>query len=244
MGEIRPLPDFIKEEEDRLKVSRIEVIKLKNQLLIGAITEDAVMTAFEELQEEINTSNQLLEYYLAMYDERANGRYNNRKKLETVAAEKFALKEEMRRAMAVFASTRNPAFAQEAVEIYVNQMKPLVAADLEEKYARCEVVAMSAKSGSGAGAGANKGSGNADNSDDEDDGGQSSGALSGSNTVYRLYQDAVTPARLEYTLLEPRVLSFNLGAGPVRVVPSNKKKPRERFVATGLSISDIADEEI
>lgn len=247
MGDIRPLPEFIEEEEGRLKDARMQVIKLKNQLLIGTVTEDAVIAAFEELQEEINTSNQLLEYYLAMYDERANGRYNNRKRLEAVAAEKFGLKEEMRRAMAIFTKTRNPAFAQEAVEIYVNQMRPLVATDLEEKYAQCEVVAESLGGGSGA---ANKGRyADADDSDDEG-GGDTANAASGSKTMYRLYQETVTPARLEYTLLEPRVLSFNLGASLVKDKAKEKsrgrgrERERERFVPTGMSISDIADEEI
>lgn len=260
MGDIRPLPEFIEEEEGRLKAARMRVIELKNQLLIGTVSLDDVLTAFEGLQEEINTSNQLLEYYLALYDERANA-HRNGKRLAAVAADKFALKEEMRRAMAIFATTRNQAFVQEAVEIYVNQLRPLVVANLEETYARCEVVAETSKGA----AGGKSSAAAADDDDDADDGTRgdkkAEGGVQGSKLIYKLYQDTVTPAKLEYTLLEPRVVTFNLGApitmgdkakvkkvkvgGESAATSGGKKGHRaDEFVDAGVNFMEIVDDEI
>lgn len=239
MGDTRPLPKFIEEEENNLKSARKKVIELKNQLLIGAISEADVMNAFKELQEDINTSNQLFEYYLARYDGIVHS-YNNKQRLERVAAEKFAIKEDMRRAMGAYESTHNEAFVQDAVEIYVGQFRPLVTADLGDKYARCEVVTeMRVKNPK------SKSTHYGDGADDMDEGrGAKSIELPTAKLMYRLRQEEVTPDMLEYTLLEPRVVSFHLGGPIVKKSKGGNKQDGIRLIESGINFAELVDDEL
>lgn len=245
MGDIRPLPQFIEEEEGNLKAARKRVIELKNKLLMGAISESEVMEAFKELQEDINTSNQLFEYYLTRYDGIVHS-YNNKQRLEKVAAEKFAIKEDMRRAMSAYESTHNEAFVQDAVEIYVGQFKPLVTADLGDKYARCEVVSeirvKKPKS---------KSTHYGDGADDVDEGrGAKPVELPTAKLVYCLRQEEVTPDMIEYTLLEPRVVAFNLGGGPLVAKPKKAKNSgggtdkQIKLLDSGINFAELVDDEL
>ena len=133
MGETRPLPISIKEEEAALKALRDEVILLKNRLLVGAITNDQVLERFDELKDSINTSNQMLEYYLDLYTKIA-ANPEMQKRRQRTEVEKFRLKDEMGRAMRSYRNTGTNKFVQDAVEIYVKQFQPLASEELGQMY--------------------------------------------------------------------------------------------------------------
>lgn len=217
MGETRQLPDFIEEEEAELKRVRTMVIELKNKLMVGAVDNKDVLGVFDELKDDINTSNKMLEYYLTLYSKFGD----NAEKLQRIESDKFMIKDEMRRAMAAFRATGNTKFAQDAVEIYINQMRPLIKTDLNDKYAECRISTTTVR---GSGGGGDK---NNDDDDSDDEGGDNngtSGAGGGQNIVYSLIQRKVTPKMLEYTLIEPRVIAFNLGAPVAAAAVAAPKK--------------------
>lgn len=217
MGDTRPLPEFIEEEEAELKKVRMNVIELKNQLMVGAVSDKDVLGVFDELKDDINTSNKMLEYYLSLYSKLGE----NTEKQKHLETDKFVIKDEMRRAMAAFRTTGNTKFAQDAVEIYINQMLPLIKTDLNNKYANCRITAEIKKS--------SKKKPAADDSDDDDGDGDEAdagGDADGQNIVYKLVQQQLTPKQLEYTLIEPRVVAFNLGAPMVATAAAAPAKKR------------------
>lgn len=138
MGDSKPLPEYIKEEEDRIKSLRDEVIHLKNQLLVGYISNNDVLERFDELKADINTSNQLLEYYLEIYTSLVDSP-QMKTHLEDMDMNKYKLKEEMLFALNNYKKTKNTKFIHDAVEIYVNQFNPLFKTILKEKYAECTI---------------------------------------------------------------------------------------------------------
>lgn len=139
MGLTKLLPEFIDEEEKTIKTIRNEIIGLKNKLFVGEITNEQVIEKFDELKNEINTSNQLLEYYFDIYLKLvANPELE--KKIRRTEADKFVLKNEMNNALKEYRKTGNNKLIQDAVEIYVNQFMPLVKMCLQEKYDECKVI--------------------------------------------------------------------------------------------------------
>jgi len=190
MGDTRPLPAFIEEEEKEMKKLRDEVIQLKNKLLMGIITNDQVLEKFDELKNDINTSNQILEFYLDIYT-KIVANPSAEKKLQQTETEKFLLKEEMGSAVKKYKNTGNSTFIKDTVDIYINQLRPLIETELSEKYKECAVI---------------------------------SKWDTMTRQLFYLIQNKHTIESLEYSFIEPRVITFRTGYSvPLRQRQQNNK---------------------
>jgi hypothetical protein len=231
MGDVKQLPDLIKEEEDLLKRAKTEVIELKNQLMVGIIKNDDVLKRFDELREDINTSNQMLEYYLELYT-KIVANPDNAKQMQINETKRGELRELMRIAMDRYKRTQNPQLAQDAVEIYVNEFRGLSKEWLSLKYENMYIMP-ELKTGQLAGNGQIRDRGDDDNGED-DVPGQTTGGVKEQKIVYKLVQTPISTKSLEYAIIEPRVLQFNIGnymPAPVaepRAAKKNKPKTAKR----------------
>lgn len=101
-----------------------DVIDAKNKLLFGYITSETAVEEFDKLKEMINDSSSFLEYFIDRFSNIAN----NKAKIELINSLKTDINNtyinNIKIAIENFNKTNDEQFVKDAVDIYVNILKP------------------------------------------------------------------------------------------------------------------------
>ena len=127
------LINHIKELEKDNDNYKNEIIDYKNKLLFGYTTTEIAVEKFDKTREAINDINFLLNFnyerLFAIVDNKSND-----EKLNKLKEELYIYISQIKQSMKDFDTTKNVQFVRDAVEIYVNQMKPKIDELLQLKY--------------------------------------------------------------------------------------------------------------
>jgi len=125
IGKMELIPDLLKEIEKTLKKYKNTIINNKNKLLFGFINSDEAIERFEEIKEAINLYSSLYEEYYKKYNEIFN---NNEKtnELNTEISKFYIQINLIKDKIKNMNETSNITYAQEAVDIYITYIIPLL----------------------------------------------------------------------------------------------------------------------
>lgn len=133
VGKYEVLPDTLEYIEGEIKEKKNEIINDKNKLLFGLITSETAIKKFEDLREYINELNSLLESYLEEY----HNIVNNTEKLNELKInieKSYFYIDQIKSSIQQMNDEDNVQYANDAVSIYVNELKPILKQILEQKY--------------------------------------------------------------------------------------------------------------
>lgn len=124
---------YLHEEETNLMNDKTEVIKYKNDLLFGYLSENEVVDKFEELKKNIKSETSDYEFLLSQYNEVVN---NNEKvkKINKNTKEIYELIDKLRNTMDKYEKTDNIRYVDDAVTLYVNELTPKIKQNNQLKY--------------------------------------------------------------------------------------------------------------
>lgn len=124
---------YLNEEETNLNDDKTEVIKYKNDLLFGYLSENEVVDKFEELKEKIKSETSNYEFLLSQYNEVVN---NNEKfqKINKNTKEIYELIDTLRNTIDKYDKTDNLRYVDDAVTLYVNELTPKIKQNNQLKY--------------------------------------------------------------------------------------------------------------
>jgi len=124
---------YLNEEETNLADDKAEVIKYKNDLLFGYLSEEKVVDKFEELKEKIKSETSNYEFLLSQYNEVAN---NNEKfkEINKNTKEIYELIDKIRNTIDKYEKTDNIRYVDDAVTLYVNDLTPRIKQNNQLKY--------------------------------------------------------------------------------------------------------------
>ena len=123
----------LKKEELDLKKYKMKIIDEKNKLLFGYVSTEDAINKFDEFKNEIKSSSELLGHY---YDE-YNLVFDNEEKkmtLKQLISSSYLFINEIKDAIKNFEKTKNTQYCQDAVTMYVKQLKPVLNQILGLKY--------------------------------------------------------------------------------------------------------------
>ena len=125
--------EYLNDEEDNLTKDKSEVIKYKNDLLFGYLSENEVVNKFEELKEKIKSETSNYEFLLSQYNEVVN---NNEKfkKINKNTKEIYELIDTLRNTIDKYDKTDNLRYVDDAVTLYVNELTPKIKQNNQLKY--------------------------------------------------------------------------------------------------------------
>ena len=106
-----------------INITKLKIIKAKNDLLFGYLKEDKAFKEFEELTTELETETKTYEYLL----EKFILSYDNPVQREQLKKEKVELGlniQQFKEMIAEFNKTNNPQIVYNAVEVYINEIEP------------------------------------------------------------------------------------------------------------------------
>jgi len=125
--------EYLNEEEVNITNDKSEVIKYKNNLLFGYLSENEVVNKFEELKEKIKSETANYEFLLSEY----NIIVNNNEKIKTIdknTKEIYELVDKIRNATDKYEKTDNLRYVDDAVTVYVNDLTPKIKENNKLKY--------------------------------------------------------------------------------------------------------------
>jgi hypothetical protein len=124
---------YLNEEEVNLMNDKTEVIKYKNDLLFGYLSENEVVDKFEELKEKIKSETSNYEFLLSQYNEVVNNNEKS-KKINKNTKEIYELIDKLRNTMDKYEKTDNIRYVDDAVTLYVNDLTPKIKQNNQLKY--------------------------------------------------------------------------------------------------------------
>jgi hypothetical protein len=125
--------EIIQDVEDSLKEEKNQLIRDKNNLLFGYITTEEALEHFDVLKKDITELTNSYTFHL----EEFNDITDNPKKKEELNLNQetaYQLIQEIKDLIQKFDGVENASFINDAVEIYVNQLQPLLSKVRNEKY--------------------------------------------------------------------------------------------------------------
>ena len=124
---------YLNEEETNLNDDKTEVIKYKNDLLFGYLSENEVVDKFEELKEKIKSETSNYEFLLSQYNEVVN---NSEKfqKITKNTKEIYETIDKIRNTIDKYDKTDNLRYVDDAVTLYVNDLTPKIKQNNQLKY--------------------------------------------------------------------------------------------------------------
>ena len=125
--------DIISDVEQTLQVEKNQLIQDKNDLLFGYITTEEALNKFEILKKDISDLTNSYSFHL----EELNDITDNKKKREILNKNQetaYQLIDEIKEAIAKFNETGNQQWVNDAIEIDVNQLQPLLKKIRDSKY--------------------------------------------------------------------------------------------------------------
>jgi hypothetical protein len=124
---------YLNEEETNLNDDKIEVIKYKNDLLFGYLSENEVVDKFEELKEKIKSETSNYEFLLSQYNEVVNNNEKS-KKINKNMKEIYEMIDKIRNTIDKYEKTDNIHYVDDAVTLYVNDLTPKIKENNQLKY--------------------------------------------------------------------------------------------------------------
>ena len=124
---------YLNEEEVNLMNDKTEVIKYKNDLLFGYLSENEVVDKFEELKEKIKSETSNYEFLLSQYNEVVNNNEKS-KKINKNTKEIYELIDTLRNTIYKYDKTDNLRYVDDAVTLYVNDLTPKIKQNNQLKY--------------------------------------------------------------------------------------------------------------
>ena len=125
--------DIIMDVEKSIQKYKNDLIQDKNDLLFGYITTEEALNNFEFLKKEISEFTNSYSFHLGEF----NDITNNKAEKETLDKNQetaYIVMDEMKELLGKFNETKNQSFVNDSVEIYVNQLQPLLTKIRNSKY--------------------------------------------------------------------------------------------------------------
>jgi hypothetical protein len=124
LNPVELLDNIVNKEKEKLAAYQLQIIKTKNDLLFGYITQDAAIEIFENIKISIKDTTVKLEAYLIRL---LNVTHNskNQSGLSTNQAELYKHIQDLKTHIKMFKSTDEFIHILEAVEIYINIIIPM-----------------------------------------------------------------------------------------------------------------------
>lgn len=132
-GIVNSYESFIKDIENDIKKTKDNIILSKNKLLFGYIDEETVLTEFDNYKEEIKDLSALLNYIMTDYINSTDNREKN-KLLEQKKVQSYEYITQIKECMSNFNAENNSQYVVDAVNIYVNNLRPLLNEIIGLKY--------------------------------------------------------------------------------------------------------------
>lgn len=125
--------DVVTDVEKSIQENKNNLIQDKNDLLFGYITTEEALNNFEFLKKEISEFTNSYSFHLGELNDIINNK-EEKEILDKNQETSYLLMDEIKELMDKFNKTENQQFVKDAVEIYVNQLQPLLKKIRETKY--------------------------------------------------------------------------------------------------------------
>ena len=125
IGRTEGLPKMLDDIQEEIKNIKYNIINNKNKLLFGYLTGEEVLSNFDDLEELLTGFSSLYEEYLKKYSELVD----NKKKsdeLNEAIIDSVSKIEEIKDCIKKMNETNNTQFANDAANIYVTTLEPLL----------------------------------------------------------------------------------------------------------------------
>jgi len=133
VGHFKPITQEIAEIEDEINKDKKEIINDKNKLIFSLIKTEKALNNFNEIKDNIKEWTSILEIYLNLYESLVDNP-NTKNKLNNDLERSYLLINEIKTSMKKYDETNNLQFVTDSVEIYLNQLKPLLKNIQKNKY--------------------------------------------------------------------------------------------------------------
>jgi hypothetical protein len=126
MSNVQLIDDILLENESSIgsiNISKIKIIKAKNDLLFGYLKEDTAFKMFEELTTELESETKNYEYFLEQFIQN----YDNPEKKEKLKKLKVELGlnvQQFKLMISEFNKTNNSQIVYNAIEMFINEIEP------------------------------------------------------------------------------------------------------------------------
>ena len=125
--------DIIMDVEKGLQKEKNHLIQDKNDLLFGYITTEEALNNFEFLKKEISELTNSYSFHLGEFNDITNNKAE-KETLDKNQESAYILMDEIKEVLGKFNETKNQSFVNDSVEIYVNQLQPLLTKIRNSKY--------------------------------------------------------------------------------------------------------------
>jgi len=126
--------DAMHNDEKEISKYKKKIIKEKNNLLFGYTNTENAVKIFDEIKEQISLVMQHYEYILQIYMDIINNK-EKEEDLKRGQAKFFLVRDNYKKLLENFERTQDTQFVLEAVELYKNEIMPLVAKIQRDTYA-------------------------------------------------------------------------------------------------------------
>ena len=123
------IPSIIQSDEKDIEEAKIGIIKDKNNMLFGYITTEEALKNFDDFKKMIVDTGGSLEVLLS-----DTSKKEKKIELRKSEIESYAIIEKIKKMIHEYEKTNNTQFVNDAVEIYVNQLKPKLSEQMKLKY--------------------------------------------------------------------------------------------------------------
>ena len=126
MSNVKLIDEILLENESSIgsiNISKIKIIKAKNDLLFGYLKEDIAFKMFEELTNELESETKSYEYFLEKFIQN----YDNSEKKEKLKKLKVELGlnvQQFKLMISEFNKTNNSQIVYNAIEMFINEIEP------------------------------------------------------------------------------------------------------------------------
>lgn len=138
-GSFENVETVLKELENTIKDYKNKIINDKNKLLFGYITSEQALENFSENKTEITDYTSLLETYINKYAEVTNNK-TTQKKINDEIERTYELINEIKESIKNYNINGNVQFINDAANIYVNSLKPMLTTIMNLKYKKSIVL--------------------------------------------------------------------------------------------------------
>ena len=132
-GNFENIEFVLKELENTIKDYKNIIINDKNKLLFGLITSERALENFSKNKTEITDYTSLLETYINKYAHVTNNK-TTQQKINDEVKKSYELINEIKESMKNYNVSGNIQFVNDAANIYVNSLKPMLTTILKLKY--------------------------------------------------------------------------------------------------------------
>lgn len=139
VGNFENIRSVLKTIDDEIYTAKNEIINDKNKLLFGLTTTENVLENFDLQKESIRDYTSLLENYLQIYIKITDDP-ERKEKLDVELEKSYLHIQSIKEALRRFNETNGIEFVKSAVEIYQNQLRPILNEVLKLKYRENTVV--------------------------------------------------------------------------------------------------------